>query len=247
MRFSIIAAALPALFVGNVALAQMNGMVVPTPGIGATSPLGSASSSSSVSPTGIPFGSTEITSAGVSPLPPNPTGSLAVPSGGTPCSTLGASSSQMYGSTATYDGGGLSVANSTPATGAASGSTAASPSTSSGISTASGMSTTSGMTQSASGTMDTAGMSGMCGSGSGSLMASSTPTSATAPGGNARTGIPFGSIELGNLGVSAGATVPGPVSTITPNSNLTAPPIPSVPVVTSPPPLPPLPVLPGAK
>jgi hypothetical protein len=119
MRFFPIAAALLALFAGNVALAQMSGMAVPTPAIGETSPLGGASTGSSISPTGIPFGSTEITTAGISPAPPNPTGTIAIPSGGTSCSTLGVSSSQMYGSSATYDGGGMSVANSMPPTGAA--------------------------------------------------------------------------------------------------------------------------------
>src|SRR5882672_7348862 len=85
-----------------------------------------------------------------------------------------------------------------PATAATSG-----MSTSSGISATSGMSTTSGMLQ-------TSGMSGMCGSGSSSLAASSTPTSTspTTPGGGARTGIPFGSTEIGNLGVSSAAAVP---------------------------------------
>src|ERR1700685_1107340 len=132
MRFSAIAVALTALLMGNVALAQMNGMVVPTPTIGATSPLGSASSGSSVSPTGIPLGSTEITSAGVSPVPSNPTGTIAMPSGGMPCSTVGTSSSQMYGSGTTYDGGGISIANSVPVTGVAAGGMAASPSMSPG-------------------------------------------------------------------------------------------------------------------
>ena len=232
MRFSPIAAALPALLVGNVALAQVSGMVVPTPTIGATSPLGSASAGSSISPTGIPLGSTEIMSAGTSPVPPNPTGTIAVPSGGLPCSTLGTSSSQMFGSNATYDGGGMSVTNSMPATGAAPGGTAASPGMSSGISATSGMSMTSGMiqssTMSASGTMDTAGMSGTCGSGSSSPVASSTPT---APGGAPRTGVPLGSVEIGNLGVSSGAPVPTMPVTV---PGVVAMPPPTMPVVTSP-------------
>ena len=229
MRFSAIAVALTALLMGNVALAQMNGMVVPTPTIGATSPLGSASSGSSVSPTGIPLGSTEITSAGVSPVPSNPTGTIAMPSGGMPCSTVGTSSSQMYGSGTTYDGGGISIANSVPVTGVAAGGMAASPSMSLGA----GMSVVS-PTLSASGMLDTAGMSGMCGSGSNSLTASSTPTSPTVPGGNPRTGIPLGSVEIGNLGVSSSApiptmpvTVPGVVATPTmlvSGSQISAPP-----------------------
>jgi hypothetical protein len=214
MRFSAIAVAVTALLMGNVALAQMNGMVVPTPTIGATSPLGSASSGSSVSPTGIPLGSTEITSAGVSPVPSNPTGTIAMPSGGMPCSTVGTSSTQTYGSGTTYDGGGISIANSVPATGVTAGGMA-------GSLPGAGMSVMS-PTLSASGLLDTAGMSGMCGSGSNSLTASSTPTSPTVPGGNPRTGIPLGSVEIGNLGVSSSApiptmpvTVPGVVATPT--------------------------------
>ena len=204
-------AAIPLLLVTcDVAVAQVSGTVAPTPTIGATSPLGSAGLP--VSPTGIPLGSTEITSAGVSPLPPGPTGTIATPGAGTACSTLGTSSYQMYGSSATYDGGGMSVANSMPATGGTAGGTAASPGMLTGISATSGISTTSGMTQSsvisAPGAIDTAGMSGMCGSGSNSLAASSNPTSPTTPGGAQRTGIPLGSVEIGNLGVSSAALVP---------------------------------------
>ena len=53
-------------------------------------------------------------------------------------------------------------------------------------------------------------LSGMCGSGSSSIASSSTPTSTspTTPGGAARTGIPLGSTEIGNLGVSSAAAVP---------------------------------------
>src|ERR1700687_5531055 len=196
-RFSLIAAALPALFVCNVAMAQVSGMVSPTPTIGATSPLG-IGADSAVSQTGIPLGSTEIASPGVSPAPTGVTGTIAMPSSGTTCSTLGTSPSSMFGSAASFDGGGMGVGSAPPATAATSG-MSASPgmSTSSGISATSGMSTTSGM-------LETSGMSGMCGSGSSSIASSSTPTSTspTAPGGSARTGIPLGSMEIGNLGVS---------------------------------------------
>ena len=62
MRLSLVAAVLPALFVCNVAMAQVDGQfdgtVTPTPIVGATSPLGIAAGS----PTGIPLGATEITS-----------------------------------------------------------------------------------------------------------------------------------------------------------------------------------------
>jgi hypothetical protein len=195
VRAALIAALLPALAVCNAAKAQV-GMVSPTPSIGATSPLG-ITTGSTVSPTGIPLGSTEIASPGVSPAP-LVTGTVSMPGSGTSCSTLGTSPSGMYGSTATYDGGGMATGTTAPATAATSG-----MSTSSGMSATSGMSTTSGM-------LETSGMSGMCGSGSSSVAASSTPmsTSPTAPGGAARTGIPLGSTEIGNLGVSSAAALP---------------------------------------
>src|SRR6266849_5934299 len=231
MRYSLIAAVLPALLVSNVAMAQVSGMASPTPTMGATSPLGIATGSS-VSPTGIPLGSTEIASPGVSPMPANSTGTIAMPGSSTACSTLGTSPSGMFGSTASFDGGGTAVGAATPATAATSGATAMSgTSMSSGISSSSGISTTSGM-------LDTTGLSGMCGSGSSSLASSSTPTSTspTTPGGGARTGIPLGSTEIGNLGVSSAAAVPtisvlptvGTVGSSTPL-------MPTMPIVTSPP------------
>jgi hypothetical protein len=67
MRFSLIVAVLPALFVCNVARAQV-GTATPTPTIGETSPLGIATGSAN-SPTGIPLGATELASPGVSPVP----------------------------------------------------------------------------------------------------------------------------------------------------------------------------------
>ena len=163
MRFSLIAAILPALFVCNAATAQVSGMASPTPTMGATSPLG-IGTGSAVSQTGIPLGSTEIASPGVSPAP-TVTGTIAMPSSGTTCSTLGTSPSSMFGSTASFDGGGMAAGSAAPATAATSG-----MSTSSGMSATSGMSTTSGM-------LETSGMSGMCGSGSSSIASSSTPTS----------------------------------------------------------------------
>src|ERR1700688_442907 len=88
MRFSLFGAVLPALVVCNAAMAQVDGQfdgtVTPTPTIGATSPLGMTIGSTS-SPTGIPLGSTEITSAGVSPAPTGLVGTISIPgtSGGT--------------------------------------------------------------------------------------------------------------------------------------------------------------------
>src|ERR1700694_5099121 len=138
LRFSVIAAVIPALFVCNVAMAQVTGMATPTPTMGATSPLG-IGTGSTVSPTGIPLGSTEIASPGLSPLPTYSTGTVAMPGSSTTCSTLGTSPSGMYGSTATYDGGGVAAGAATPATAATSGATAMSgTSMSSGISSSSG-------------------------------------------------------------------------------------------------------------
>ncbi|WP_426440985.1 hypothetical protein [Bradyrhizobium genosp. P] len=184
-----------ALATSGVASAQVTGMAVPTPTVTATSPLTSVTGSP-VSPEGIGLGATELPSPGISPAPAT-TGSIAVPSAGTACTSLGTSPAGMYGSSSTYDGGGMSADSS------------------SGMSATSGMSMTSGMAQSSgttasSGMLDTAGMSGMCGSGSSSIAASSSPTSTspTAPGAGARTGIPLGSTEISNLGVSSDALVP---------------------------------------
>src|SRR5258705_6967468 len=224
MRFSLIGAILPALVVCNAAAAQVSGMASPKPTMGATSPLG-LGTGSAVSQTGIPLGSTEIASPGVSPAP-TVTGTIAMPSSGTTCSTLGTSPSSMFGSTASFDGGGMAAGSAAPATAATSG-----MSTSSGMSATSGMSTTSGM-------LETSGVSGMCGSGSCSIASSlaSAATTPTTPGGGARTGIPLGSTEIGNLGVSSAATVPtnnvlptvGTVGSSTPL-------IPTMPIVTPPP------------
>src|SRR5580692_367891 len=222
MRFCLVAAIFSALVVCNsAAIAQVEDSVMPTPTIGATSPLGMGIGSTS-SPTGIPLGSTEISSAGVSPAPTGLAGTISIPatSNGTACSTVATSPSEMYGSSAMYDGGGTTPGASTPAT-------AVDPGTlpipgiptpsNAGTSMSPAMSTSSGM-------LDTSGTSGMCGSGSGSIAASSTPTSTlpTTPGGAARTGIPFGSYEIGNLGVSSTPAVPVPnvlptVSTVGPS------------------------------
>jgi hypothetical protein len=211
MRLSLCAVAIPALLICNAAAAQIGGLTVtPTPSIGTTSPL-DVTSGTSVGGTGIPMGATEINSAGVSPVPLNPTGTIAIPSSGIPCATLGTSTAEMYGSSATYDGGGMAPGASMPATGASAGNSAVSPGMSAGLSATSGMSTTSGMMQSSgmstsSGLLDTSGMSGMCGSGASSLAASSTPTSTpTTTAGSIRAGVPLGSTEISNLGVGGSA------------------------------------------
>jgi hypothetical protein len=219
MRISLIAAIFPTLLVCNVAMAQVSGMANPTPTLGATSPLGMGTGSA-VSPTGIPLGSTEIASPGVSPAPGDATGTIAMPSSSTTCSTIGTAPSSMFGSTASFDGGGMGVGTAAPATAATSGTMATS-----GMSTSSGMPTTSGM-------LETSGLSGMCGSGSNSIASSSAPTSPTTPGGAARTGIPLGSVEIGNLGVSSAAVVP--TMSVSPPV-FTPGPVPTMPTFTFPP------------
>ena len=209
VKIPLIAALFPAFLAGNLAMAQVDETVTPTPMIGATSPLGIGMGSAS-SPTGIPLGATEITSAGVSPAPTGLAGTITIPttSSGIACSTVATSPSEMYGSTAMYDGGGTAPGAAVPAAAVDPGTIpipGASTSSGSGTSMSSGMSASSGM-------MDTSGMSGMCGSGSSSIAASSSPTSTlpTTIGGAARTGLPFGSYEIGNLGVSSTPAVPLP-------------------------------------
>jgi hypothetical protein len=158
----------------------------PTPSLAVTSPLGMVPSAP-VGGMGLPLGATEIASPGISPLL---TGTV----GSTGCSTIGAAPSTMFGSTATFDGGGTSVGSTAPATMAASSSMAMS-----GTSDPSSQSTTSPM-------VDTSGLSATCGSGLSGLTASSTsPLSA---GGGSRTGIPPGSTEISNLGVSPALVAP---------------------------------------
>jgi len=187
--------------------------VMPTPSLSATSPLGMVPSAP-VGGTGIPFGATEIASPGVSPAPISPT------IGSTSCSTIGTAPSTMFGSAAAFDGGGVAVGTVTPQ---------------STMSTMPGMSTTSDMSSGISPTsalIDTSGTQSMCGAGSGNPAASSMPTGPTTPGGVPRTGIPMGSTEIGNLGVSSAAAVP--IITVTPTISSLAPTIPTVPAVTLP-------------
>src|SRR5258708_20092740 len=70
MRFSLVAAVLPALFVCNAAIAQVDGQfdgtVTPTPTMGATPPLGIPAGS----PTRNPPGPTQNTPPPISPPPP---------------------------------------------------------------------------------------------------------------------------------------------------------------------------------
>src|SRR4029077_12746477 len=99
------------------AMAQVDDTADPTPAIGATSPLGIGMAPTS-SPTGIPLGSTEITSPGVSPLPTGVTGTITIPTTATStaCPTVATPPSEMFGSSASFDGGGMGMGTAAPAT-----------------------------------------------------------------------------------------------------------------------------------
>ncbi len=127
--------------------------VAPTPGIGATSPLGTMNFNSPSGPVGIPLGATELNSGGISPLAGGTlcTGTAAS-SGGTAGSTTGMSAtgtgmsamgSGVAGSMSTFDGGGAplgSMIGSTCPSGTAAGSPsmAVTPSSGSGLGTSPG-------------------------------------------------------------------------------------------------------------
>jgi hypothetical protein len=175
----------------------------------------------------------------VNPVPNGVTGTIAVPgtsSGAGPCSTLATSPIGTFGSPATYDGGGMAMATGTTtlATAATTGGVAPSgTSTSSEISASTAIAPTSGETTS-SGMVETSGLTGMCGSGSSSIASSSSPTStsATSPSGSARAGVPLGSYEIGNFGVSSPTAAPTTsVSPITGSVGSPAPSKPTMPAV----------------
>jgi hypothetical protein len=192
----IVAATLPLLCCGP-AFAQVGTAMPP---LGVTSSLGT-DPSAPVGTNGLAPG----VSTPVSPVPDGVTGTVAVPStssGAGGCSTLATSPMGTFGSPATYDGGGMAMAN-----GTTSPATAASP----GLSTSTAIPATSGEAIS-SGMQETSGLTGMCGSGSSSVAGSSSPTS-TSPAttsSNIRAGIPLGSYQIGNLGVSPAVPVPAP-------------------------------------
>src|ERR1700744_5084808 len=69
---ALVAAIIPVVLLCNAAEAQVAAMATPTPVVGATSPLGMGfgmGPAAAVAPVGIPLGSTEITSSGLSPVP----------------------------------------------------------------------------------------------------------------------------------------------------------------------------------
>jgi hypothetical protein len=161
-----------AMLGGNTALAQVGGMSVPTPGVAVTSPLGMSGASqpgTSVGPTGIPLGATELASPGISPMLTDPTGMMAIT-----CSA-GSTSTGMSGGisrVSTYDGGGLAVGGGMGPGTVLPGSAAPCRTVSTGTATA--------------------------------LAPSRSPS------GVSRTGIPLGSFEIGNAGVSPLLTHPTP-------------------------------------
>src|SRR6267154_2602170 len=124
MRPLLIVATAWCLLCAGPAFAQVEDPLDPltaVPSLGATSPLGMGANGS-VGTTGIPLGSTEVTSLGVSPAPTGGvTGTITIPTTGaitsSGCSTGGMSPSGMYGSTASYDGGGTAPGTAAPATG----------------------------------------------------------------------------------------------------------------------------------
>jgi hypothetical protein len=176
------------------------------PPLGVTSSLGT-DPSAAVGTNGLAPG----VSTPVNPVPNGVTGTIAIPStssGAGACSTLATSPNGTFGSPATYDGGGMAMATgaTTPAAAGTMGGAARS-----GISTSAAIAATSGESIS-SGMVATSGLTGMCGSGSSSITASSNPTSTSpaASSSGVRAGIPLGSYEIGNLGVSAAQVVPTP-------------------------------------
>jgi hypothetical protein len=165
----------------STAFAQVGGMSLPTPSVAATSPLGtpgSQQSAASVGATGIPLGSTELASPGISPMLTDPMGTMI---SGTACLAGESASSGISGGisgASTYDGGGLAIGGGTEPGTALPGSAAP-----------------------------------CAAAGSASAMASAPSTST---GGDSRTGIPLGSVEIGNAGVSPLIAVPAPTVSSSP-------------------------------
>jgi hypothetical protein len=223
MRTFLIATAWP-LLCCSPAFAQMGTLMPP---LGITSSLG-ADPSAPVGTNGLVPGASPT----VSPVPNGVAGTVTMPStssGAGACSTVATSPLGTFGSPATYDGGGMGMATGTAT--ANSGSMATS-----GISTSSTISATSGLSTS-SGMLETSGLSGMCGSGSSSITASSSPTSTSTatPATAARAGVPLGSYQIGNLGVSPPSALPTTaVSPITGSVGSSAPSLPTMPAVSSP-------------
>ena len=142
--------------------------------------------------TGIPFGATGLTSPGLSPAP---AGTIGITGTGTTCSTVGTSSPAMSGTSMT----GMSGTNMTGMSGTST------------INDGGGI----GMGASSSGGSATCGTTSSSG-----VVSTVAPMSPSAPGGASPAGIPLGSFEINNLGVSPSVIVPAPTlalpTTITP-------------------------------
>jgi hypothetical protein len=161
----------------------------PTPGMGATSPLGSTNFNAPAGPLGIPLGSTELDGGGTSPLP-----------GVAPCSVGTTAGMGSSATTGVFDGGGSSMASGMSG-GSMGGNTMGSGTVGSGFD--------GGGTSTASGTGSSCVTSGTAAS----------PTMPNTPGAGLQvpnTGsntVPLGSVELANPGVSPMVGVPAPVTT----------------------------------
>lgn len=169
MRRALIAAMLAALLGANPVLAQVGGMGSPIPAINATSPFGIVPGSS-VAPTGIPLGATELASPGLSPAS---TATIGMTGNGTTCSAVAGQPSGMSSSNTSFVGGGMGFGTATALQGSAAASV-------------------------------------VCGTNSGSTVSSSAATSSPSPGVASRAGIPLGSVEIGNPGLSPMPVVPSP-------------------------------------
>ena len=163
-------AAIATVLLGCGAAFSQIGTGAPVPSsLGITSPLGMAPGSP-VPPAGIPLGTTELASPGLSPAP---TATLGMTGNDTTCLAVGSPSPGISGSSMIYDGGGMGLGTGTSLPGSAP-------------------------------------TPGPCGSGSSGGASLSAATPSALPGGVARTGIPLGSVEIGNAGVSPSTVVPAP-------------------------------------
>jgi hypothetical protein len=191
-RRVLISAMLSALFGSTAVFAQVGGAGIPTPGISATSPLG-MTPGSPVAPTGIPMGATELASPGLAPAT---TGPMTLPGFGNTCSAIArAATTEGSGTSSVFDGGGIGVGTSDLTTGIGA---------PVGTGTTMGTGTDMGMPMSSS-----TGTAAICGT-NGTASSSSSAMSSPSPSGAMRTGIPLGSVEMGNAGVSPLIVVPTP-------------------------------------
>ena len=114
MRRASMVAVIAAVLGWSPAFAQVSGAGSPTPGMGATSPLG-MQAGLPVAPTGIPMGATELATPGISPgMSPSASGLAA---GNTRCSGVVSSPSSTV--TSLFDGGGITETASAACAGAA--------------------------------------------------------------------------------------------------------------------------------